>query len=233
MDIVIERIANSEDMAAMLEVWKQVFEREMGITLPQDSTRGDVSHWLARLEHSWQAIGTLSVVNTTGADQLHDSLGLRFDPQARVARFTHLAVLKHYRGMNIPLAMMLEAHRSVIVPGQFDHTWLLVDVENTVAVVRWCAMSAPLKPLVRSARPSRISSAATLAHFPARRTRRSRSAPETHYLNPGESLPFMYSRTMRYSVAQLPSGTALTTWRCSCAITYIRQRTPCATETSA
>jgi hypothetical protein len=130
MDIVIERIANSEDMAAMLEVWKQVFEREMGITLPQDSTRGDVSHWLARLEHSWQAIGTLSVVNTTGADQLHDSLGLRFDPQARVARFTHLAVLKHYRGMNIPLAMMLEAHRSMIVPGQFDHAWLLFDVEK-------------------------------------------------------------------------------------------------------
>ena len=130
MDIVIERIANSEDIAAMFEVWKQVFEREMGITLPQDSTRENVSHWLARLEHSRQAIGTLSVVDTSGEYQLHESLGLGFDRQARVARFTHLAVRKPFRGMNIPLAMMLEAHRSVIVPGQFDHTWLLFDVEK-------------------------------------------------------------------------------------------------------
>jgi len=30
--------------------------------------------------------------------------------------------------MNIPLAMMLEAHRSVIVPSPFDYTWLLFDV---------------------------------------------------------------------------------------------------------
>jgi hypothetical protein len=45
-----------------------------------------------------------------------------------VARFTHLAVLKPFRGLNIPLAMMLEAHRSVIVPGEFDHTWLLFDI---------------------------------------------------------------------------------------------------------
>lgn len=133
MDIVIERIANSEDFTAMFEVWKQVFEREMGITLPQDSTRDNVSHWLARLEHGRQAIGTLSVVDTTGEHQLHDSLGLRFDPQAHVARFTQLAVLKHYRGMNIPLAMMLEAHRRLIVPDQFDYTWLLFDVHKATS----------------------------------------------------------------------------------------------------
>lgn len=130
MDIIIEQIQNSEDVAAMFEVWKQVFEREMGITLPQDSAPGNISHWLARLKHSREAVGTLSVVDTSGEHQLHESLGLGFDRRARVARFTHLAVLKPFRGMNIPLAMMLEAHRSVIVPGQFDHTWLLFDVEK-------------------------------------------------------------------------------------------------------
>lgn len=130
MNIIIEETANSDDIAAMLEVWQQVFERELGIVLPRDSGFGNNSHWLARLEQSREAVGTLTVVDTTGHHQLHDSLGLRFDPQARVARFTHLAVLKPYRGMNIPLRMMLEAHRSVIVPGQFDHTWLLFDVEK-------------------------------------------------------------------------------------------------------
>lgn len=130
MDIVIEEIANSEDVAAMFEVWKQVFEREMSITLPQEQEPGNISHWLARLKQSRQVIGTLSVVDTSGRHQLHDSLGLGFDSQARVARFTHLAVLKHFRGLNIPLAMMLEAHHSVIVPGRFDYTWLLFDVEK-------------------------------------------------------------------------------------------------------
>ena len=55
---------------------------------------------------------------------------MKFEPQARVARYTHLAVLKPYRGLNIPLAMMLEAHRRLIVPRQFDYTWLLFDVER-------------------------------------------------------------------------------------------------------
>ena len=130
MDIVIEQIMSSEDLNAMLEVWQQVFARELGIVPPQDSASSHISHWLARLEESREPVGTLSVVDTTGQDQLHDSLGLGFDPQARVARFTHLAVLKPYRGQNIPLAMMLEAHQSLIVPGEFDHTWLLFDVKK-------------------------------------------------------------------------------------------------------
>ena len=130
MDIIIEQIASGEDHAAMLEVWKYVFEREMGIVLPQDNASSNTSHWLARLEQSREPVGTLSVVDTSNQHQLHDSLGLGFDRESRVARFTHLAVLKPYRGKNIPLAMMLEAHRSLIIPGQFDNTWLLFDVEK-------------------------------------------------------------------------------------------------------
>ena len=130
MDIVIKKIETSEDFAAMLEVWKQVFEFEMGIVLPQDDASSNTSHWLARLERSREPVGTLSVVDTSDQRELHESLALRFDPGARVARFTHLAVLKPYRGKNIPLAMMLKAHRSMIAPGQFDNTWLLFDVER-------------------------------------------------------------------------------------------------------
>ena len=130
MKIVIEQIAHGEDMAAMLEVWHQVFEREMGIVPARDGSSSGVSHLLARLEQSGEPVGTLSVVDTSAQHQLHESLGLKFGPQARVARFTHLAVLRPYRGNNIPLAMMLEAHRRVVVPGEFDYTWLLFNVER-------------------------------------------------------------------------------------------------------
>jgi hypothetical protein len=132
MDIVIEEIANSQDIAAMFEVWTQVFEREMGIALPREPAPGNISHWLARSKQSREAVGTLTVVDTSGRHQLHDSLGLGFGPEARVARFTHLAVLNPFRGLNVPLAMMLEAHRSVIVPRRFDYTWLLFDVEKAI-----------------------------------------------------------------------------------------------------
>lgn len=111
----------------MMDVRQQVFERELGIVVRHDTASANTSYWLARLPDSKQAIGTLSVVNTTGQCELHESLGLRFEPEARVARFIHLAVLKPYRGMNVPLAMMLEIHRSVIAPGDFDYTWLLFD----------------------------------------------------------------------------------------------------------
>ena len=130
MNIIIEQIQNAEDRSAMLEVWQQVFEHEMRVVLPRSAESNDLSHWLARLEQSGEPVGTLSVVDTTGQHQLHDSLGLGFEPKARVARFTHLAVLRPYRGQNIPLAMMLRAHRSLIVPRQFDYTWLLFDVER-------------------------------------------------------------------------------------------------------
>jgi hypothetical protein len=130
MDIVIKQTGSNEDVAEMFEVWEQVFEREMGVMLPRDSAPGSISHWLARSALSRKVVGTLSVVDTSDQHQLHESLGLGFDRQARVARFTHLAVLKPYRGRRIPLAMMLEAHRSLIAPGQFDHTWLLFDVEK-------------------------------------------------------------------------------------------------------
>jgi hypothetical protein len=132
MEITIKQVANGDDTAAMLNVWKQVFEQEMGITLTPDAATNPytVSHLLARLGQDGQAIGTLSVVDTSNEHQLHESLGLKFDRQSRVARFMHLAVLKPYRGMNVPLSMMLEAHRSVIVPRQFDYTWLLFDVER-------------------------------------------------------------------------------------------------------
>jgi GNAT superfamily N-acetyltransferase len=130
MDIIIEQIASDEEFAAMFEVWKQVFEFEMGIVLRQDDASSNTSHWLARLERSREPVGTLSVVDTSEAHELHESLALGFDPGARVARFTHLAVLKPYRGKNIPLALMLKAHRNMIVPGQFDNTWLLFDVER-------------------------------------------------------------------------------------------------------
>lgn len=119
------------------------FENEMGIKLDplQRSENGQVTYLLARVGPDQAPVGCLCVQDTTNKHQLHEELALKFDPQARVARYTHLAVLKPYRGMNIPLAMMLEAHRTVIVPRQFNYTWLLFDVERAPRFCHNCSAS--------------------------------------------------------------------------------------------
>ena len=132
MRVITTQATTPNDTAAVLYIRQQVFEKELGITVdllcpPQN---GHITYLLARVTPNSEPVGCVSVVDTSGQHELHESLGLRFEPDALVARFTHLAVLKPFRGMNIPLAMMIEAHRSVIVPGDFDYTWLLFDVEK-------------------------------------------------------------------------------------------------------
>ena len=132
MKITIEAVAGGEDEAAMWCVWREVFEREMGIRLAPDGGQedGKVSHLLARLHPGGRAVGALSVVDTSGDVPLHAGHNLGFEPGACAARFTHLAVLRPFRGRNIPLAMMLEAHRLFVAPRRYDYTWLLFDAER-------------------------------------------------------------------------------------------------------
>lgn len=132
MKIVIEAVVSDEDQNAMRRVRREVFERELGITLapPEVAERNAIAHLLARAEPGHIPIGTLSLIDTSDNHQLHESLGLKFDLHAPVARYTHLAVLKPYRGMNVPLMMMLEAHRRLIEPRRIRYTWLLFGAER-------------------------------------------------------------------------------------------------------
>jgi hypothetical protein len=132
VEVLIEEVAGGENERAMMEVRRQVFEREMGIRLaPDDAPAGaKVSHLIALTYPDRRAVGTLSVIETSGDERLHAGHNLGFEPGARAARFTHLAVLRPLRGRNIPLMMMLEAHRLFVAPRRYDYTWLLFDAER-------------------------------------------------------------------------------------------------------
>jgi len=135
MEIIIESVTTDENEGAMLRIRLEVFQREMGIepgrlTVP-DSSRS--FHLIARAGPVSDAVAALSVVDTSGHHELHEGYGLRFHVRARVARYTQLAVLRPYRGMNIPLMLMLEAHRRFVAPGQFDYTWLLFDAHRAAS----------------------------------------------------------------------------------------------------
>jgi hypothetical protein len=132
MEIKINPVITSDDEAAIRRIRREVFEREMGLpremlTLPENARQ---FHLLARLSSRGQPFAALSVIDTTGDDELHQRYELDFDPSWRVARYTQLAVLAPYRGMNLPLRLMLEAHRQFVTPGRYDYTWLLFDARR-------------------------------------------------------------------------------------------------------
>lgn len=132
MKIVIEQLMNDSGVDAIMRIRHQVFEQELGIKLALSgrSDNGQATYLLARAWPDKEPVGCVCVLDTSEDGELHAEFGLKFEQHARVARYTHLAVLKPYRGMNIPLAMMVKAYHSVIVPRQFDYTWLLFDVER-------------------------------------------------------------------------------------------------------
>jgi hypothetical protein len=146
MEIKIESVTNNEDEVAMLQLREQVFEREMGIVLDRLAALDDSGsfHLLALAGSVGDAVATLSVVDTSRHHELHNGYGLEFPPAARVARYTQLAVLRPYRGLNIPLMLMLEAHRRFVAPGQFDYTWLLFDADRAASslMCKWLGFSA-------------------------------------------------------------------------------------------
>ena len=144
MKFIIKQVTNnSEEIGTMFRIRHEVFEREHGVAMAtlQVFDQTNTLHLLALVEPGGEPAAVLTVVDTSGNDQLHESYGLKFEPGARVARYTQLAVLEQYRGMGIPLRLIFEAHHKFIVPGQFDYSWLLFDAERATSssLCRWLA----------------------------------------------------------------------------------------------
>jgi acyl carrier protein len=124
-NIRIEAATTNEQWTEMTGIRTQVFTAEYGFSfrsLPGPGNKG-VWHFLARDNHN--AIGTLSVVDTTGDHQVHERYHLNFGKNDRVARYAQLAILKPYRKQGVFKMLMNTAHNTVILPTRFAVGWLL------------------------------------------------------------------------------------------------------------
>ena len=130
--MIIEMATSEEDLLSMRRIRRQVFEYEMGLALPALSAPegAGAAHVIARAEATSEPVAALTVVDTTNETDLCGQYGLCIHPNARTARYTQLAVVKPYRGMNLPLMLILKAHYHFVVPGDFTHTWLLFDAKR-------------------------------------------------------------------------------------------------------
>jgi len=105
-----------------------VFHREMGIRLPQlhDVHGAPMLQFIARASSGTPA-GLLTVVETTGDNRILRRCGIAASAAGRSARYTRLAVMPEFRGMGLPVRLILEAHRSFVVPNSMTRSWLLFD----------------------------------------------------------------------------------------------------------
>jgi len=124
-NVRIEVVHTNQQWAELSSIRTQVFSTEYGYTLspPPGVGESGVWHLLARDNHD--AIGTLSVMDTTGNRQLHQRHRLSFGEKERVARYTQLAILKRYRKRGIFEMLIETAQRTIIRPHGFTVGWLL------------------------------------------------------------------------------------------------------------
>ncbi len=132
MNTWIEAIESAAQESAAAHIRHEVFGREWNckVDAPASGHPAKALHLLARVGPHGEPAATLSVVDTTGDTALHERFGLPFDRYTRVARYTQLAVLKSYRGLNIPLALIVEARRRFVSRGRLEYTWLLFHSER-------------------------------------------------------------------------------------------------------
>jgi len=135
MNFVVEAIESSQLAHSAAAIRKEVFEGEWKRSLKSPTFQNPGQHLdlIARVESSGEPVAVMTVVETTGNAGLHKRFGLPFSTAERSARYTQLAVLKPYRGMDIPLLLILEGKRRFVRPGGFKYTWLLFDPDRASA----------------------------------------------------------------------------------------------------
>ena len=124
-NICIEAAATSQHWAEMASVRNRVFTTEYGFKFNPLPGPGDpkVWHFLARDDK--EAMGTLSVVDTTSDRDIHERYGLKFSENDRVARYAQLAILAPYRKRGVSRMLIETARNTVIRPNGFSYAWLL------------------------------------------------------------------------------------------------------------
>ena len=105
MNVYIE--CDGPGAKAASRVRQQVFGREWRLTLPPLSECAPELQLtlVARDRSNQEPIAALTVLETTGNAEIHGRLGLDYFNEERTARYTQLAVLKPYRGMNLPVRL--------------------------------------------------------------------------------------------------------------------------------
>jgi acyl carrier protein len=124
-NVRIEAVHNDQQWAEALNIRTEVFSTEYGYPLSPLPGVGESGFWHLLARDKNDAIGVLSVMDTTGNRQVHQQNRLSFGKKERVARYAQLAILKPYRKRGIFEMLIETAQKTVIRPHGFTVEWLL------------------------------------------------------------------------------------------------------------
>jgi len=129
MQFTIEQVTTPAQAALAAYVRREVFENEFRLKTPElePACETRTLDLLARVQPRGCPAAALSVVDTSHCDDLHAQYGLPFRNGTRAARYTRLAVLKQFRRLNLPMALVCEANNRFVSVGKFAYTWLLME----------------------------------------------------------------------------------------------------------
>jgi acyl carrier protein len=124
-NIRIEMATTNQQWAEILGIRTQVFTIECELSFKHLPGPGEPGVWHFLARDKQDPVGTLSVVDTTTDRHLHQRYRLNFGKNARVARYTQLAILKPYRRRGIFKMLVERAQKTVISQQGFTFGWLL------------------------------------------------------------------------------------------------------------
>jgi hypothetical protein len=129
MRLTVEPVRSLADLTELISLHQAVFERELGLALPRLRARAknSIMHLVARCDQAPGIVGAVTIIETDRTLVPREAYGLPFPSTERAARYTHMAVLPRYRGLNIPVRLLLEARRLFVTPRRIHYTWLLYD----------------------------------------------------------------------------------------------------------
>jgi acyl carrier protein len=145
----IEAVHTNQQWTEVSNIRTQVFSIEYGYRFTPLPGVGESGFWhlLARDNHD--AVGVLSVMDTTGNRRVHQHSRLSFGEKERVARYTQLAILEPYRKRGIFEMLIETARRTVIRPHGFTVEWLLYPAAHahSCKLTRCLGFTAETPPL--------------------------------------------------------------------------------------
>ena len=128
--IQIEAATTNVQWAEMSRIRTQVFSLEYRFSFRPLPGPGETGIWHFLAREGRDAVGALSIVDTTRDGEVHRRYGLSFGENDRIARYAQLAILKSYRKRGVFRMLIDTAQSAVVRPNGFTVGWLLYPAER-------------------------------------------------------------------------------------------------------
>jgi GNAT superfamily N-acetyltransferase len=162
MQFTVRPVSTPADQRELTLLHRAIVQGEFGGSPPAPllhDPAGSVMHFIARAGgDDGPAVGSLTVVETSHDEVARRAFSLPVPTGVSSAFYTCVAVVPEYRGLGLPVRLLLEARKGFVEPRRIRYTWLLYDAARAEST-RLCRIMnyRPLPGVVNDlGRPCRV-----------------------------------------------------------------------------